>query len=119
MTSRNEIKHKLQRRFWFIRTGWALAIHLGGIEQLGCIDKGQACLTLARVDLAVEAGSAAGMARAPLLLDPYPDRILIAIHTHLDDALGLTRSLTFSPQRTARAAEIPCFAAGDGFPQGF
>jgi len=34
-----------------------------------------------------------------------------------DDTLHVTRGLTFSPQRVARAAEIPGFAAVDGPPQ--
>ena len=51
------------------------------------------------------------------LLDPDPDRILIAIQAHLDHALGLTRRLTFSPQRVARPAEVPGVAARDRLAQ--
>ena len=41
-------------------------------------------------DLAVEAGTPARVARGAHLLDPDPDRVLVAVHAHLDHALGLT-----------------------------
>src|SRR5512142_1919508 len=90
-----------------------------GIEQPVGIDERQSRAALACLDLAIEARAPAGMAGGPLLLDPDPDRILIAIEPHLDHALGLPRSLTFAPQRIAGAAEIPGLPACDGLAQGF
>ena len=55
---------------------------------------------------------------APDLLDPDPDRILIAVQAHLDHALDLTGSFALSPQRVAGAAEVPGLATGDGLAQG-
>src|SRR3954453_1164016 len=46
-----------------------------------------------------------------LLLDTNPDRILVAIHAHLDHTLGLTGTFALAPQRIAGAAEIPGLAA--------
>jgi hypothetical protein len=53
------------------------------------------------------------------LLDTDPDRVLIAIHPHLDHALGLSGAFAFSPQRIARTAEVPGIAARDRPAQGF
>jgi len=54
---------------------------------------------------AVEAGPSAGVARSACLLDPDPDRVLIAIQAHLDHALDMAGSFAFAPQRVAGAAE--------------
>ena len=51
------------------------------------------------------------------LLDLDPDRVLVAIDAHLDDALGVAGRLALLPQRAARAAEVPGLAGGDGFRQ--
>src|SRR5688500_6099034 len=69
---------------------------------------------LARHYRAIEARPPAGVARRPArLIDPQPDRVLIAIDPDLAHALHVTRRLTFAPQRFARAAEIPGLAARD------
>src|ERR1700682_3245923 len=53
------------------------------------------------VDLPVEAGTPASVARRACLLDPDPDGVLIAIHPHLDHALDMAGGFAFSPQRVA------------------
>ena len=45
---------------------------------------------VSRLDLAIEARPAAGVAGRVLLLDAEPNRVLIAIDPHLDDPLGVT-----------------------------
>src|SRR5262249_12801409 len=66
----------------------------------------------------IEAGAPAGVAGAgSCLLDLDPDRILVAVDTHLDDALGGAGALAFAPERTARAAEIPSLTPLDRLPQ--
>src|SRR4029077_18551215 len=57
------------------------------------------------------------MAGAAHLLDLDPDRVLVAIDAHLDDALGVARGLALPPQHAARAAEIPSLPGGDGLRQ--
>ena len=74
---------------------------------------------LACVDLAIEAGTPAGVTGGAGLLDPDPDRILIAIGAHLHHALDMARGLALAPQRVAGAAEVPGFSTGDGLAQGF
>src|SRR6476620_4939448 len=66
------------------------AINGGRIELPVRIDELQPCVTIGRLDLAIEAGVPPGMTRCTLLLDADPDRVLIAIHAHLDHALGMT-----------------------------
>src|ERR1700730_5221368 len=66
---------------------------------------------------AIKTRAAAGVAGAGDLLDLDPDRVLVAVNAHLDDALGVTGSLALLPQRAPRTAEIPCLAGGDGFCQ--
>src|SRR3569833_2307735 len=83
------------------------AIHSCRIEQPLGIDEGESRAVAIAFDLAVEAGVPPGVTRRTNLLDPKPDRILIAIGAHLDHALGLTRGLALAPQRVARSAEIP------------
>ncbi len=50
----------------------------------------------------------------PVLLDLDPDRVLVAIDPHLDDALGVAGAFALPPQRLARAREIPGLAGLDG-----
>jgi len=52
-----------------------------------------------------------------LLLDPDPHRVLVAVDSHLDNALGMTGGFAFAPEASARAAEIPGFAGGDSLLQ--
>src|SRR5712671_7981957 len=52
----------------------------------------------AGIHLPVEAGAPAGVAGGARLLDPDPDRVLIAIHPHLDHALDVAGGFAFSPQ---------------------
>ena len=53
--------------------------------------------TTAEHELAVEAGAAASVAGSTSLLDPDPDRVLIAIDPHLDHALDLAGAFALSP----------------------
>src|SRR5262249_59450470 len=69
------------------------------------------------LDLPVETGTPPGVAGRADLLDTDPDRILIAVGAHLDDALGVPGALALAPERVARAAEIPGLARGDGLAQ--
>src|ERR1700742_4357887 len=87
------------------------------IEHLVGIDKGQLRATLAAINLAVKARAAAGVAGGADLLDPDPDRVLVAVQAHLDHALGVAGGLALAPQRIARAAEVPGVAAFDGLAQ--
>src|SRR5215472_1825124 len=50
----------------------------------------------------------------PDLLDLDPDRILIAIEPHLDDALNVARGLALAPQAPPRSAEVPRLATRNG-----
>src|SRR5260370_19442496 len=68
-------------------------IDFGRIEQLVGIDERQSRPTLACIDLAIKAGTTAGVAGPARLLDPDPDGVLISIHPHVDDP----RRRTFSP----------------------
>jgi len=61
-----------------------------------------------------KARAPSGVTRCTHLLDPDPDRVLVAVHPHLDHALGVAGGLALAPQRVARAAEIPGVAAFDG-----
>jgi hypothetical protein len=54
---------------------------------------------------------------AARLLDANPDRVLITIHPHLDNALNVSRALALAPQRFARPAVVPCLSGLDGLPQ--
>src|SRR3954467_9040580 len=98
-------------------TSGLLLVHRIRIEQPVRIGKDETGAAVFGLDLAVEAGPAAGVTRRADLLDTEPDRILIAIGADLDHALGLTRGLTFSPQGLARAAEVPGLAGRDGLAQ--
>src|SRR6267378_8700935 len=84
------------------------------IEHLVRIHERQKRPAIAWAHRAVEAGPSAGVARSACLLDLDPDRVLIAIHPHLDHALDMAGSFAFAPQRVAGAAEIPRLPAGDG-----
>src|ERR1700738_4921903 len=84
-----------------------LAIYLGGTKQPVRTPERQPPPAIACRHRAVEAGAAAGVARGTGLLDPDPDRVLIAIHPHLDHALGVTGALALAPQRIARGADAP------------
>ena len=48
-----------------------------------------------------------------MLLDLDPDRVLVAVDPHLDDALDVAGALALLPQRLARAAEVPGLAGLD------
>src|ERR1022692_2282928 len=67
----------------------SLPINGLGIEQPVRIHKRQSRPALAFRHRAVEARAPAGVARRPGLLDADPDRVLIAIHPHLDDTLDM------------------------------
>src|ERR1700733_13738559 len=54
------------------------------------------------------------MTGATGLLDLDPDRILVAVDAHLDDALKVARAFAFTPELAARPGEVPCFAGGNG-----
>src|SRR4051794_14216196 len=70
----------------------------GGLRKMPVrIDKRQSRAAVAAVDLAIETRVPPGVARSALLLDPNPDRVLIAIHPHLEDALGVSGAFTFPP----------------------
>src|SRR3981081_847659 len=93
-------------------------INLGGIEHLVRIHERQARPALTRGNPAIKARAPAGVARGPRLLDPDPDRILIAAQPHLDHTTDQARGFALAPHRVARAAEIPRLAAFDGLSQG-
>src|SRR4029077_5471127 len=58
--------------------------------------------TLAQRHRAVEAGTPTGMAGPrTLLLDPDPNRILITVDAHLDDALNVARRFALAPEGAA------------------
>ena len=95
----------------------SFAVHLRRIELPVRIDERQPRATIGRIDPPVEARPPASVTGGAGLLDPDPDRVLIAIQAHLDHALGLTGRLTFSPQRIARTAEVPGLAARDRLAQ--
>src|SRR5260370_38283467 len=89
------------------RTSCMLAVNHHRIEQPVRIHERQLRSPLACVDLAVEAGSAAGVAGRSRLLDPNPYRILLAIPVHLHHPLDVSGGFALSPQPVAPAAEIP------------
>src|SRR3569623_300160 len=91
-----------------------LLINLVGIERLVGIGEHELRAAVLALHRAVEAGVPSGVAGAAGLLDANPHRVLIAIHPHLDNALDMTRRLTFAPQLLARAAEVPGVAGLDG-----
>src|SRR5580693_4119800 len=66
---------------------------------------------------AIKTRAAAGVAGAGDLLDLDPDRVLVAVDAHLDDALGVAGGLALLPQRAPRAAEIPGLPRCDGLRQ--
>src|SRR5262249_7535063 len=69
---------------------------------------------------AIKAGAAAGMTGArPALLNLDPDRVLVAVDAHLDDALHVARTLALAPQGAARTAVVPGVAARDRALQSF
>src|SRR5713101_1750857 len=69
--------------------GKSLPVNRLGIEQLVGIDERQPCPALTRVDLAIKARAPAGVAGRTGLFDLDPDRVLIAVQTHLDHALDM------------------------------
>src|SRR5262249_12463801 len=96
----------------------ALPIHLRRLEHLvgvAEVEDQAAEVALLERDRAVEAADAPGVARAGAdLLDAQPQRVLVAVDTHLDDALGVARAFALLPQLLARAAVEPGLAAHDG-----
>ena len=100
-----------------IRSRPRLAIDLCGIEQLVSVYEAQLRLTALTCDGAVEARASPGMTCSARLLDPNPHCILIAIHPHLDHALGVTRTFALLPELLARATVIPGLARYDGLAQ--
>src|SRR5262249_39140134 len=66
---------------------------------------------------AIKTRPSSGMAGAGDLFDLDPNRVLVAIDAHVDDALRVAGGLALFPQRVARATEIPSFAGGNGFRQ--
>ena len=71
-------------------TSGLLLVHRIRIEQPVRIDEDEPGAGVFGLDLAVEAGPAAGVAGRADLLDANPDRVLVSIGAHLDHALGLT-----------------------------
>jgi hypothetical protein len=65
-----------------------IAIHFFRIKDALAAEFERDGAALADRHRAVEAGGAAGMAGSAHLLDLDPDRVLVAIDAHLDDALG-------------------------------
>src|SRR6202035_3987567 len=74
-----------------------LRINVLRIEQPLPIHERQPCPALARFDLAVKTRLAAGVAGSAGLLDADPDRVLVAIHPHLDHPLDVTGGFALSP----------------------
>src|SRR5262245_4601517 len=101
-----------------------LTLWLGGqirIEGFVRVAKLERCrAALAERDCTVKTRASAGMARAgALLVDPQPDCVLVGIDPQFDHVLNMAGRLAFLPQRLARAAEVPGFAACDGFAKSF
>ena len=46
-------------------------------------------------------------------LDSHKQRVLVAVHAHLDDALDLARSITLVPERLPGPRPIPCLPRRD------
>src|ERR1700722_2948195 len=99
--------------------GKSLPIYRLRIEQPIRIHKRQLRTGLAGGHGAGEAGGAAGVAGGSGLLDPDPDRVLIAIDPHLDHALDMAGAFALSPKRVTGATEIPGFPISDSLAQGF
>src|SRR5258708_20442948 len=81
------------------RTSCMLAVNLHRIEQPVRIHERQLRPALACVDLAVEAGAAAGVAGCSRLLDPDPHAILIAIQPQLAHTPTPSAACPLSPPR--------------------
>src|SRR5215470_14461505 len=93
----------------------AAAIHRLRIEGLVAVERQRHRTVLAERHHAIEARAPAGMAGAgALLLDLDPDRVLVAVNAHLEDALGVAGLLALAPQLLARAAEVPGVTGCDG-----
>src|SRR3989304_6716883 len=67
-------------------------------------------------DHPIEAGSAPGWAGGldARRLDLQPDRVLVAVGAHLDDALRVPALLALAPEAAARPRPIMCFPRFDG-----
>jgi hypothetical protein len=57
------------------------------------------------------------MAGAGDLFDFDPNRVLVAVDAHFDDALDVAGGLALFPERVTRAAKVPGLAGGNGFGQ--
>src|SRR5258708_39506043 len=77
------------------------------------------CVAAVGPDLAIETRSPSGVTGRTGLFDANPDGVLIAIHSHLDHALGLSGAFALAPKRVARTAEVPGLAARNRLAQGF
>src|SRR2546426_7798348 len=77
-----------------------------GLLAVGEIERHRA--GFAKRHCAIKARAPAGMTGPrPFLLHLDPHGVLIAINAHLDHALDMARRLALTPERSARAAEIP------------
>src|SRR5262249_45225847 len=86
----------------------AVAIDRLRIEGLVAFERKRHCAILAERHHAIEARAPAGVAgTGTVLLDLDPDRILIAIDAHLDNALSVAGLLALAPELLARAAVVP------------
>src|ERR1700689_3027752 len=65
----------------------------------------------------IETRVAAGVTCATSLLNLDPDRVLVAIDAHLDDALKVAGAFTFAPEFAARPREVPRLPGGYGLRQ--
>src|SRR3954447_12300873 len=93
----------------------AVAIDRLGIEGPLTFERERHGAILAQRHHAIETRAPAGVAgTGTLLLDLDPDRILIAIDAHLDDALGMAGFLALAPELLARAAVVPGVAGRNG-----
>src|SRR5262249_17715622 len=85
-----------------------VAIHRLRIERLLAVERQRHRAVLAERHHPIEARAPAGVAGAgAVLLDLDPDRVLVAVDAHLDDALGVAGLLALAPELAARAAEVP------------
>ena len=65
------------------------AVDIGRIEQPIRINERQSRYAVLTLDLPVETRASPGVTGSPDLLDLDPDRVLVAVHAHLDHALGV------------------------------
>src|SRR5262245_8952810 len=93
-------------------------IRIEGFVRVAKLKRSRAAL--AERDRTVKTRAPAGMACAGAsLVDSQPDCVLVAIDPQFDHVLNMAGGLAFLPQRLARAAEVPGFAACDGFAKSF